>query len=159
MRRGELLACRWKFVDSNRIVLPPEVVKNDEPKEVHLNVFAQKALASLPEGEPDDFLFPDVTPEAVPMAFRHVCEDLGITDIRLHDLRHTFATWLRQHGVKEIEVDLGDIPQTGTQVMQVTLLPGRSLIPTAESELNSQPLCYPSTTGPAAPLEQVSVSP
>ena len=100
MRRGELLACRWKFVDFNRIVLPPEVVKNDDPKEIHLNVFAQKALASIPQGGPDDLLFPDVTPEAVSMAFHRVCEILSISDIRLHDLRHTFATWLRQQGVE-----------------------------------------------------------
>jgi integrase len=45
-------------------------------------------------------LFPDVTPEAVSMAFHRVCEDLGISDIRLHDLRHTFATWLRQRGTE-----------------------------------------------------------
>jgi len=55
-------------------------------------------LASIPQGEPEDRLFPDVTPEAVSMAFHRVCEDLGISDIRLHDLRHTFATWLRQGG-------------------------------------------------------------
>ena len=34
------------------------------------------------------------------MAFRRVCKQLGIVDIRLHDLRHTFATWLRQRGTE-----------------------------------------------------------
>jgi integrase len=34
------------------------------------------------------------------MAFRRVCKQLGIADIRLHDLRHTFATWLRQRGTE-----------------------------------------------------------
>ena len=34
------------------------------------------------------------------MAFHRVCKQLGITDIRLHDLRHTFATWLRQRGTE-----------------------------------------------------------
>jgi hypothetical protein len=29
-----------------------------------------------------------------------VCEVLGIVDIRLHDPRHTFGTWLRQQGVE-----------------------------------------------------------
>jgi integrase len=96
MRRSELVECRWKRVDGSRILLPTS--KNDEPKEIHLNVFAQKVLASIPQGEPEDRLFPDLTPEAVSMAFRRVCEDLGISDIRLHDLRHTFATWLRQGG-------------------------------------------------------------
>jgi integrase len=98
MRRSELVECRWKYVDGCRILLPTS--KNDEPKEVHLNVFAQKVLASIPQGEPEDRLFPDITPEAVSMAFHRVCEDLGISDIRLHDLRHTFATWLRQRGTE-----------------------------------------------------------
>ena len=98
MRRSELLGCRWKYVDGTRILLPTS--KNDEPKEVHLNVFAQQVLASIPQGGPDDLLFPDVTPEAVSMAFHRVCEILSISDMRLHDLRHTFATWLRQQGVE-----------------------------------------------------------
>jgi integrase len=98
MRRSELIECRWKCVDGSRILLPTS--KNGEPKEVHLNAFAQTVLASIPQGEPETRLFPGVTPEAVSMAFHRVCADLGITDIRLHDLRHTFATWLRQQGIE-----------------------------------------------------------
>jgi len=98
MRRSELLGCKWKYVDCNRILLPTS--KNDEPKEIHLNAFAQTVLASIPQGGPDDLLFPGVTPEAVSMAFHHTCKILSISDIRLHDLRHTFATWLRQQGVE-----------------------------------------------------------
>ena len=86
MRRSELLNCRWKFLEGSRILLPTS--KNEEPKEVHLNAFAEKVLASIPQGKPEDLLFPDVTPEAVSMAFRRVCALLGIVDIRLHDLRH-----------------------------------------------------------------------
>ncbi len=96
LRRSELIECRWKYVGGSRILLPTS--KNDEPKEVHLNTFAQTVLASIPQGEPDDLLFPGVTPEAVSMAFHRVCKILSISDIRLHDLRHTFATWLRQGG-------------------------------------------------------------
>jgi integrase len=96
MRRSELVECLWKYVEGSRILLPTS--KNDEPKEVHLNVFAQRVLASIPQGEPEARLFPGVSPEAVSMAFHRVCKTLGIGDIRLHDLRHTFATWLRQRG-------------------------------------------------------------
>lgn len=38
MRRSELLGCKWKYIDQKRILLPTS--KNDEPKEVHLNLFA-----------------------------------------------------------------------------------------------------------------------
>lgn len=100
MRRSELLNCKWKYIVGTCILLPTS--KNDEPKEVHLNGFAAKVLASImPEQpKPDDLLFPDVTPEAVSMAFHRVCALLNISDIRLHDLRHTFATWLRQSGTE-----------------------------------------------------------
>ena len=98
MRRSELLGCKWKYVDGARILLPTS--KNDEPKEIHLNGFAQRVLESIPQGGPDAVLFPDVTPEAVTMAFHRVCKILRISDIRLHDLRHTFATWLRQGGTE-----------------------------------------------------------
>jgi len=98
MRRSELLGCKWKYIDGSRILLPTS--KNDEPKEIHLNGFAQRVLASVPQGEPDDLIFPDVSPEAVSMAFHRVCDLLNISDIRLHDLRHTFATWLRQRGTE-----------------------------------------------------------
>jgi integrase len=85
-------------VDGSRILLPTS--KNDDAKEIHLNVFAQQALASIPQGGPEDRLFPDVTPDAVSMAFRKTVNVLGISDIRLHDCRHTFATWLRQQGIE-----------------------------------------------------------
>jgi len=100
MRRSELLGCKWKYIDGTRILLPTS--KNDEPKEIHLNGFAQNVLASITSDqlEPDDLLFPDVSPEAVSMAFHRVCTLLNISDIRLHDLRHTFATWLRQRGTE-----------------------------------------------------------
>jgi len=103
MRRGELVGCngcKWKYIDGTRILLPTS--KNDEPKEIHLNGFAQRVLASIrpDEPKPDDLLFPEATPEAVSLAFHRVCKILSISDIRLHDLRHTFATWLRQGGTE-----------------------------------------------------------
>ena len=100
MRRSELLNCMWKYVDGTRILLPTS--KNEEPKKVHLNGFAGKVLASImpDQPKPDDLLFPDVSPEAVSMAFHRVCALLNISDMRLHDLRHTFATWLRQSGTE-----------------------------------------------------------
>jgi integrase len=151
MRRSELLGCQWKCVEGARILLPTS--KNDEPKEVHLNTFAQKVLASIPQGQPDDLLFPGVSPEAVSMAFHRVCKTLKIADIRLHDLRHTFATWLRQRGTEldVIAAQLGhrDLRMTrryariaSTQVKQAvegldSMLPA---VQEAQSALVSHPL-------------------
>lgn len=43
------------------------------------------------------------------MCFMRACRKAGISDFHFHDLRHTFATWLRQSGVQldEIAKQLG----------------------------------------------------
>jgi integrase len=101
MRRGEVLGLRWVDVDrkGNRILLPQ--TKNGEGRIVYLNRIACDALDSLPGGRPADFVFSaqqGVTPEAVSMAFSRACRIVGIEDFRLHDLRHTAASWLRMQG-------------------------------------------------------------
>src|SRR5207244_11240924 len=58
MRRSELLNCRWKYVDANRILLPTS--KHEEAKEIHLNVSAQQVLASIPQWRPANPRFPDI---------------------------------------------------------------------------------------------------
>lgn len=85
-------------MDGSRILLPTS--KNDEPKDLHLNAFAQRVLASVPQGGPGDRLFPDVTREAVSMAFHRVCKLSVSWTFASHDRRHTFGTWLRQQGVE-----------------------------------------------------------
>jgi integrase len=166
MRRSELVCCRWKYVTGARILLPTS--KNDEPKEIHLNIFAQKVLASIPQGNPEDRLFPDVTPEAVSMAFHRVCELLKISDIRLHDLRHTFGTWLRQQGV-ELDIiasQLGhrDLRMTkryariaSTQVKQAVQGLDAILEPAQKPETN--PVSHLLVTAPEAPDSENEVSP
>jgi len=101
MRRGEVLGLRWLDVDrrGGRILLPQ--TKNGEGRIVWLNALACQVLDSLPAGAPADHVFPasdDVTPENVSIAFLRACRKVGIADFRLHDLRHTAASWLRMQG-------------------------------------------------------------
>lgn len=100
MRRGEVLGLRWLDVDRKgcRITLPQ--TKNGEGRIVYLNQIACNALDSLPGGKPTDYVFAvqQGTPEAVSMAFARACRLVGIADFRLHDLRHTAASWLRMQG-------------------------------------------------------------
>jgi len=106
MRRSELLTCKWGYIKSNRIYLP--ISKNGDAKEVVINKYAQQVLATLSPGNPTDLLFPGVTGEQVSMAFHRVCQTIKLADIRLHDLRHTFATWLRQRGT-DLDVIAGQL--------------------------------------------------
>jgi integrase len=101
MRRSEVLGLRWLDVDrkGNRILLSQ--TKNGEGRIVYLNRIACDALDSLPGGRPTDYVFSaqkGVTPAAVSMAFARACRSVGIEDFRLHDLRHTAASWLRMQG-------------------------------------------------------------
>jgi integrase len=103
MRRSELLTLRWVDVDrrSGFFLLPTS--KNGEPRCVHLNDLAKGILDALPKnsGEPLDRVFPaseQISPENVSLSFLRAARRAGVANIRLHDLRHTFASWLRMKG-------------------------------------------------------------
>jgi site-specific recombinase XerD len=101
MRRGEILGLRWLDVDMlhDRIMLPQ--TKNGEGRIVYLNKSAQAVIQSLPFNaytKTSERLFRDVTPGQVTVTFKRVCNAVGVSDFRFHDLRHTAASWLRMQG-------------------------------------------------------------
>ncbi|MBA3913438.1 MAG: site-specific integrase [Acidobacteriales bacterium] len=109
MRRGEVLGLRWLDVDrrGERIMLPQ--TKNGDGRIVWLNALACQVLDSLHAGMPTERVFPvggSVTAENVSLAFLRACRRVGIADFRLHDLRHTAASWLRMSGA-----DLQDVAE------------------------------------------------
>jgi integrase len=103
MRRSEALGLRWLDIDrkGERIMLP--MTKNGDGRIVWLNTLACQVLDSIPKNgtRPTDLIFSansKVTPENVSLAFLRACRKVGIADFRLHDLRHTAASWLRMSG-------------------------------------------------------------
>jgi integrase len=63
---------------------------------------ASSVIRSLPfdaDTKPDDRLFSRVTPAQVSMSFQRVCRSVAMRDCHFHDLRHSFATRLRERGV------------------------------------------------------------
>jgi integrase len=102
MRRSELLGLRWLDIDTQggRILLPQ--TKNGSGRTVWMNELARQALNSVTRNgsKPTDRVFTgeSVTPENVSLAFLRACRRVGIADFRLHDLRHTAASWLRMQG-------------------------------------------------------------
>jgi integrase len=102
MRRSELLGLRWLDVDrqGGRIILPQ--TKNGSGRTVWLDELALQTLAMLPQNgsKPTDRIFTgeQISPENVSLAFLRACRRVGIADFRLHDLRHTAASWLRMQG-------------------------------------------------------------
>jgi integrase len=101
MRRSECLGLRWLDCDcqGGRLLLPQ--TKNGEGRIVWLNDLALKVLASIPRigARPTDRVFQGgITPENVSLAFLRACRRAGVANFRLHDLRHTAASWLAMGG-------------------------------------------------------------
>jgi integrase len=98
MRRNEILSLTRKSIDwQNRTAALTET-KNGEARQVYLNDVALEALKALPpriEGR----LFP-LHANQVSVAFMRAVRRAGIEDFRLHDCRHTFASYQAMAGIQ-----------------------------------------------------------
>ena len=97
MRRNEILSLSRKSVDwVNRLVTLADT-KNGDTRHVYLNEAAYEALKSLPS-RLDGKFFP-LGPNQVTMLFVRAAKRAKLEDCRLHDLRHTFASYQAMSGV------------------------------------------------------------
>jgi integrase len=97
MRRNEILSLTRKSVDwANRLAKLADT-KNGETRHVYLNEAAFDAMKSLPT-QVDERLFP-FGPNQVTMLFVRAAKRAKLEDLRLHDLRHTFASYQAMSGV------------------------------------------------------------
>jgi integrase len=99
MRRNEVLSLTKRSVDWTNRVASLFETKNGEPRHVYLNGAAYEALKALPARIDDDRLFP-FKPHQVTMAFHPAVKRAGIENLRLHDMRHTFASYQAMSGVQ-----------------------------------------------------------
>jgi integrase len=104
LRQGSQYQLTWEMVDWNARVLHIPRTKNDEPIHVPLNDTALAVLRKLKEtskGKQRVFISEETgEPLNCPKHwFTDAVRLAGIRDFRWHDLRHTFATRLRQKGV------------------------------------------------------------
>lgn len=107
MRRNEVLSLTRKAIDwQNRTAALTET-KNGEARQVHLNDAALEALKALPP-RIDGRLFP-LGPNQTTMLFVRAAKRAGLENCRLHDLRHTFASYQAMAGVagRGLQVLLG----------------------------------------------------
>jgi integrase len=99
-RKGEILSLRWDQVrlEENRLFLP--ITKNGNSRSVLLNANAKAVLETLHEEKDDgaEYVFPSRSGSRKPhlgdlrKPFARVCAAAKIDDLRIHDLRHSFAT-------------------------------------------------------------------
>ncbi|WP_371322841.1 site-specific integrase [Dechloromonas sp. ZY10] len=110
-RKTELLTLRWSDVDLLRrfFVLRPENTKTARRRAVPLNKTALGALHALKARGPvgAEWVFSKPSGDRVKSLdwlFRKAVKEAGISDFRIHDLRHTCASWLVSEGVELVKV-------------------------------------------------------
>lgn len=101
-RRGELIALRWSDIDMKARTVTFANTKNGERRVVPLTETLRETLQALPRPlDPQARALPNITAVAVSIAFHRLAEDLSMSNLRFHDLRHDVASTLTMAGVPQ----------------------------------------------------------
>jgi integrase len=108
-RKTELLLLKWSDVNIERryMLLRPENTKGNKRRILPLNAGAIQALTQQKQQIKTEWVFARQNGERVKTfnwLFRKAAQQAGIEDFRIHDLRHTFASWLVSEGVELVKV-------------------------------------------------------
>jgi len=98
MRRNEVLSLTRTSIDWTNGIANLEKTKNGNSRHVPLNGAAIEGLRSLPV-RLDGKLFP-FNPNQISVAFQRAVRRAGIENFRLHDARHTFASYQAMAGTQ-----------------------------------------------------------
>jgi integrase len=99
MRRGSMLALRWRDVDFKHRRIYLRNTKTGGLQVLPLTDAARRVLNSMGPAAPSDLVFDGVDGQKLSVYIRRVFAKLGIEDASLHTLRHTSASWMVQQGV------------------------------------------------------------
>ncbi|MDA8389489.1 MAG: site-specific integrase [Gammaproteobacteria bacterium] len=104
MRRGEIAAMRWEWLDRQAHVLaiPKEVTKTGAARKVPLSTKALAVLDGLPR-QIDGRVW-NMRPDSITQAFERVCKAAGIEGLTFHDLRHEATSRFFEQGFNLMEV-------------------------------------------------------
>jgi integrase len=102
-RRGELLKLEWPDVDLRRKEFTLRKTKNGETRVVPMTPEVHEVFRELWKGRRLDshqvFLYKGRPMKNIRTGFAAACRRAGITNLRVHDFRHTASTNLRRAGV------------------------------------------------------------
>jgi integrase len=111
LRQGEILNLKWCDVDFQRKTIYIKEQKNDGKDELPLNEFALDVLMQKAKVRhlAKYHVFCDAAgnkldPSNLRRAFCKSLKKIGITNLRFHDLRHTFATRLAHAGYDQLGI-------------------------------------------------------
>jgi integrase len=100
-RSGEITAAKWEHVNRTQRVIRLPDSKTNVPRTIHLSEAALEVLRTLPRVEP--YLIAGALPgepfKNLSRAWIIARARRGLDDVRLHDLRHSFASLAANRGV------------------------------------------------------------
>jgi integrase len=102
-RRNEITQAKWDYVNWQKRTLLVPLSKSGKPRAIALNAQAIELLRSIPRHEGNPYIFPsEITgrPSAsLYFPWDRIRERAGLYSVRLHDLRHSYASFLVNQGV------------------------------------------------------------
>lgn len=112
-RKGEILKARWENIDFGRRLLTVPLSKSGHARHIALSRAAMRVIASLPSRGRSPWLFPGRNPDRprsdIYVFWNRLRQRLGLGSVRIHDLRHSFASFLVNagHSLYEVQKLLG----------------------------------------------------
>ena len=102
-RRNEVSHAKWDYIDWERGTLLVPISKTGRPRAIALNGRAIALLRAIPRIPGNPYIFPSpVTGRPCPslhFPWTRIKQRAGLEGVRLHDLRHSFASFLVNQGV------------------------------------------------------------
>ena len=105
-RVGEIISLEWDWIKNRRIHLPDS---KSGPRTVWLSSAARAVIDAIPRYGPDcPFLFPSRPPtrpiDNFEYQWHRIRNEAGLPGLRLHDLRHTWASVAAMNGVDMVTI-------------------------------------------------------
>ena len=148
-RKREVLDAKWEDFDLIRRQWRIPMTKSGRPRHVPLSEGVLQLLASIPQGKGCDPVFANPKTKkaynSVFFSWNTARKSVGLGDVRMHDLRHSFASFLVNAGrsLYEVQKILGHTQIKTTQryahLSQDTLLEAANVVFKAVPLLMSLP--------------------